>query len=82
MLTPEQGLETNGNLNSSFAKTNYSNQFLPILIPTPNIVSVDATMKAALLGNMTMSIETIEFQAAASATPSMNLKQLKALRLE
>ena len=50
---------------------------LPILIPTPNIVSVDATMKAALLGNMTMSIETIEFQAAASATPSMNLKPLE-----
>ena len=48
---------------------------LPMLNPTPKRVSVEATMNAALFGKITMRIETIEFQAQASATPSKSLQK-------
>ena len=45
------------------------------MYPNPNNISVQDITVDTLLGYITMRMDTTEFHAAASATPSKNLKQ-------
>ena len=59
--------------NKSFWIIEKEYEVKPTAIPSPNRVSVEAMMKAAWFGKITIRIVTLELQPAALPTPSMNL---------